>query len=233
MIQLRFSNINFLMAIAVAGAFYLRQFEEAVIVVVLFAIGENLEEYGIKRSKKSLESLVEKTPKTASLKKKEEEVKIEDLKIGDVIIIKPGDMIPMDGNVTYGNSIVDESSITGEPIPKNKYKGDQVYAGTANGSGYLEIEIIRKAKDNTLSKIIDLTYKAAGKKISSQRFIERFAKIYTPVIIVSAILLVTIPVLILKEPFEHWFNQALTLLIISCPCALVTAYTGCGLFRTG
>ena len=130
-------------------------------------------------------------------------------------------MIPMDGNVTYGNSIVDESSITGEPIPKNKYKGDQVYAGTANGSGYLEIEIIRKAKDNTLSKIIDLTYKAAGKKISSQRFIERFAKIYTPVIIVSAILLVTIPVLILKEPFEHWFNQALTLLIISCPCALV------------
>ena len=202
MIRLRFSNINFLMTIAVAGAFYLRQFEEAVIVVVLFAIGESLEEYGIKRSKKSLETLVEKTPKTAILKKKEEEVKIEDLKIGDVIIVKPGDMIPMDGNVTYGNSIVDESSITGEPVPKNKYKGDHVYAGTANGSGYLEIEIIRKAKDNTLSKIIDLTYKAAEKKISSQRFIERFAKIYTPVIIVSAILLVAIPVLILKKPFD-------------------------------
>ena len=118
LIRLRFSNINFLMTIAVAGAFYLRQFEEAVIIVVLFAIGESLEEYGIKRSKKSLESLVEKTPKTALLKKVDSEVNIEELRIGDIIIVKSGDIIPMDGNIIYGNSLVDESSITGGTYSK-------------------------------------------------------------------------------------------------------------------
>jgi len=221
LIRFKFSNINFLMTIAVAGAFYLGQFEEAVIIVVLFAIGESLEDYGIKRSKKSLESLIEKTPKTALLKKEDSEVNIEVLEIGDIIVIKPGDIIPMDGNIIYGNSLVDESSITGEPIPKNKYESDPVYAGTVNGNGYLEIEITGKVKDNTLSKIIDLTYKAAGKKISSQRFIERFAKFYTPAVIITAILIVVVPVFILKNPFDYWFTQALTLLIISCPCALV------------
>ena len=221
LIKFKFSNINFLMTIAVAGAFYLGQFEEAVIIVVLFAIGENLEDYGIKRSKKSLESLIEKTPKTALLKKEDSEVNIEVLEIGDIIVVKPGDIIPMDGNIIYGNSLVDESSITGEPIPKNKYESDSVYAGTVNGNGYLEIEITGKVKDNTLSKIIDLTYKAAGKKISSQRFIERFAKFYTPAVIITAILIVVVPVFILKNPFDYWFTQALTLLIISCPCALV------------
>ncbi len=221
LIRFKFSNINFLMTIAVAGAFYLGQFEEAVIIVVLFAIGESLEDYGIKRSKKSLESLIEKTPKTALLKKEDSEVNIEVLEIGDIIVVKPGDIIPMDGNIIYGNSLVDESSITGEPIPKNKYESDLVYAGTVNGNGYLEIEITGKVKDNTLSKIIDLTYKAAGKKISSQRFIERFAKVYTPAVIITAILIVVVPVFILKNPFDYWFTQALTLLIISCPCALV------------
>ncbi len=221
LIRFKFSNINFLMTIAVAGAFYLGQFEEAVIIVVLFAIGESLEDYGIKRSKKSLESLIEKTPKTALLKKEGSEVNIEVLEIGDIIVVKPGDIIPMDGNIIYGNSLVDESSITGEPIPKNKYESDSVYAGTVNGNGYLEIEITGKVKDNTLSKIIDLTYKAAGKKISSQRFIERFAKFYTPAVIITAILIVVVPVFILKNPFDYWFTQALTLLIISCPCALV------------
>lgn len=221
LIRFKFSNINFLMTIAVAGAFYLGQFEEAVIIVVLFAIGESLEDYGIKRSKKSLESLIEKTPKTALLKKEDSEVNIEVLEIGDIIVVKPGDIIPMDGNIIYGNSLVDESSITGEPIPKNKYESDSVYAGTVNGNGYLEIEITGKVKDNTLSKIIDLTYKAAGKKISSQRFIERFAKFYTPAVIITAILIVVVPVFILKNPFDYWFTQALTLLIISCPCALV------------
>ncbi len=221
LIRFKFSNINFLMTIAAAGAFYLRQFEEAAIIVVLFAIGESLEEYGIKRSKKSLAALIEKTPKTALLKKGGSEVNIEALEIGNIIVVKPGDIIPMDGNIIYGNSLVDESSITGEPIPKNKYKNDPVYAGTVNGNGYLEIEITGKAEDNTLSKIVDLTYKAAGKKISSQRFIERFAKFYTPAVIATAVLIVVVPVLILKNPFDYWFNQALTLLIISCPCALV------------
>jgi len=221
LIKLRFSNINFLMTIAIAGALYLRQFEEAVIIVILFSIGESLEEFGIKRSKKALENLIEKTPKTATLKEGKKEVPIEEIDIAQIIVVKPGDIIPMDGKVVYGNSLVDESSITGEPLPKNKYNDDSVYAGTINGNGYLEVEVLKKAKDNTLSKIAELTYKATDKKISSQKFIEKFAKFYTPIVIGTAILLVIIPFVILKNPFNYWFNQALTLLIISCPCALV------------
>ena len=221
LIKLRFSNINFLMTIAIAGALYLRQFEEAVIIVILFSIGESLEKFGIKRSKKALENLIEKTPKTATLKEGKKEIPIEEIGIAQIIVVKPGDIIPMDGKVVYGNSLVDESSITGEPLPKNKYKDDSVYAGAINGNGYLEVEVSKKAKDNTLSKIVELTYRATEKKISSQRFIEKFAKFYTPIIIGAAILLVTIPVVILKNPFNYWFHQALTLLIISCPCALV------------
>ena len=221
LIKLRFSNINFLMTIAIAGALYMQQFEEAVVIVILFSIGESLEEYGVKRSKKALENLVEKTPKTATLKTEEKEISIEYIDIGQIIIVKPGDIIPMDGKVVYGNSLVDESSITGEPLPKNKYENDLIYAGTINGNGYLEVEVLKKAKDNTLSKIVELTYKAAEKKMTSQKFIEKFAKFYTPIVIGLAILLVVIPVVFLKNPFNYWFNQALTLLIISCPCALV------------
>ena len=220
-IRLKFSNINFLMTIAIAGALYLRQFEEAVIIVILFAIGESLEQFGVKRSQRALKNLIEKTPKTATLKKGEKEIPVKDIGIGQVIIVRPGDMIPLDGVIVYGNSLVDESSITGEPLPKNKYPSNSVYAGTINGNGYLEVKINKKAKDTTLSKIVELTYKATEKKISSQKFIERFAKFYTPFVIIAAILLVIIPVLILRRPFDYWFNQALTLLIISCPCALV------------
>ena len=221
LIKFKFSNINLLMTIAVIGAFYLRQFEEATIIIILFALGDNLEEFGVARSQTALKRLVDSTPKTALVKGKENEVSIEDIEIGETVIIKPGDIIPMDGIVIFGNSLVDEATITGEPLPRNKYLNDAVYAGTINGTGYLEVKVTKKAKDNTLSKIIDLTYKASEKKSSSQKFIEKFAKIYTPVVILASILLVIIPVVILKKPFNYWFTQALTLLIISCPCALV------------
>jgi len=221
LIKLKLSNINLLMTIAVIGAIYLRQFEEAAIIIVLFALGDNLEEFGIQRSQTALKKLIDSTPKTALVKGKEKKVPIEDIEIGEIIIIKPGDIIPMDGIVIFGNSIVDESTITGEPLPRNKYLNDVVYAGTINGSGYFEVKVTKKSKDNTLSKIIDLTYKSSEKKTTSQKFIEKFAKIYTPVIILAAILLVIIPVVLLKKPFNYWFTQALTLLIISCPCALV------------
>lgn len=221
LIRLKFSNINLLMTIAVIGAFYLKQFEEATIIVVLFSISEKLEEFGIKRSQNSLKSLIEKSPKTATVKDKNENIPIDDVNINDIIVIKPGDIIPMDGIITYGNSIVDESTITGEPIPKSKFINEPVYAGTQNGNGYLEVKVIKKAKDNTLSKIIELTYKAAEKKTSSQKFIEKFAKFYTPIVLGIAILLVIIPVFVFKQSFNFWFTQSITLLIISCPCALV------------
>ncbi|MHB1276725.1 MAG: heavy metal translocating P-type ATPase [Candidatus Humimicrobiaceae bacterium] len=221
LIRLKFSNINLLMTIAVIGAFYLRQYEEAVIIVILFSISENLEEFGIKRSQNSLKLLIEKSPKVATVKGKNENIPIENIDINEILIIKPGDTIPMDGIVVFGNSIVDESTITGEPVPKSKFVNNPVYAGTQNGNGYLEIKVTKKSKDNTLSKIIELTYKATEKKTSSQKFIEKFAKFYSPIVILAAILLVIIPIFVFKQPFNYWFTQSLTLLIISCPCALV------------
>lgn len=221
LVRLDFSNINLLMTIATFGAVYLQQFEEAVIIIILFALGDTLEEFGIERSQTALKELIEKTPKSAQIKGKEEKVPIEDIKIGEVIIIKPGDQIPLDGKVVKGSSLVDEATITGEPLPRNKYIGDFVYAGTLNSQGYLEVKVTKKAKDTTLSKIIDLTYKSAEEKSVSQKFIEKFAKIYTPSVVFAALLLVIIPVVFWGKPFNLWFTQALTLLIIACPCALV------------
>lgn len=221
--HLNFANINLLMTIGVFGALYLREFEEAVIIVILFAVAEVLEEFGMSRSQKALEDLVNKTPKTAQLLGKEEKTPIEDIKIGDVIIVKSGDQIPLDGKVVKGSSLIDEATITGEPLPKSKAVGDVVYAATINGSGYLEIEVTKLSKDTTLSKIIDLTFKAGEQKSKSQRFIETFAARYTPSIIVLAILVVAIPVFVLGQPFDKWLAQAITLLVIACPCALVIA----------
>lgn len=221
--RLNFSDINLLMTIGVAGAMYLGEFEEAVIILILFAVAETLEEFGIKRSQKALEELVDKAPKTALLKGKNEKTPIEDIKIGDIVIIKPGDFIPLDGKVVKGASLVDESTITGEPLPRNKQLDDIVYAGTQNGSGYLEISVTKTSKDTTLAKIIDLTFKAGEQKSASQRFIEVFAAKYTPAVLVIAILLVIIPVFFLGQPFDKWFAQAITVLVIACPCALVIA----------
>lgn len=219
--HLRFSDINLLMTIAIFGALYLQEWEEAVIVVILFALGNTLEDFGIERSQSALEALVDNSPKIAQVKGKLSKTPVKEIKIGETVIIKPGDKIPIDGNVTEGSSLVDESTITGEPLPKSKYVGDQVYAGTINGNGYLEIQVTKLAEDSTLSKIIELTYSSAEKKTQSQKFIEKFASYYTPLVIGVSFLLVFIPVVFLGQSFTPWFTQALTLLIIACPCALV------------
>ena len=221
LIRLDFSNMNLLMTIALGGATYLGHFEEAGVIIVLFALGEMLEDFGVTKSQEALQELVEKTPKTAQVKDKEEKVPVETVEVGAVVIVKPGDQIPLDGEVTTGNSLVDETAITGEPLPRSKYPGDPVFAGSINGSGYLEIAVTKKSRDTTLSKIIQLTYQSAERKSHSQRFIEKFAGYYTPSVVLASLLLVLIPVGLLGKPFEPWFIQALTLLIISCPCALV------------
>ncbi|MDA8239201.1 MAG: cation-translocating P-type ATPase [Nitrospiraceae bacterium] len=221
LMKLNFADIDLLMTIAVLGALYLRQFEEAAIIVVLFALGETLEEFGVERSQAALKGLIDKTPKSARIKEKNEEVPIEDVEIGEIMIIKPGDQIPLDGEIIFGNSLLDEATITGEPLPASKYIGDTVYAGTVNMQGYLEAKVIKKAKDSALAKIIELTFRSAEKKASSQKFIERFAEIYTPSIVIASLLLILIPVALLGKPLDPWLTQALTLLIIACPCALV------------
>ena len=221
LIRLDFSNMNLLMTIALGGAIYLGHFEEAGVIIVLFALGEMLEDFGVTKSQEALQELVEKTPKTAQVKDKEEKVPVETVEVGAIVIVKPGDQIPLDGEVTTGNSLVDETAITGEPLPRSKYPGDPVFAGSINGSGYLEIAVTKKSRDTTLSKIIQLTYQSAERKSHSQRFIEKFAGYYTPAVVLTSVLLVLIPVGLLGKPFEPWFIQALALLIISCPCALV------------
>lgn len=218
--KLRFSSINLLMTIAVIGAFAIGKLEEAVIVIILFSIGEVLEDFGIGRSKSAMEELVSKTPKTATLKNGSV-VEVEKVTVDEVILIKHGDVIPLDGIIISGTSLVDEASITGEPLPKTKVVGDQVYAGTVASDGYIEVRVTKLSTDTTIQKIINLTYEAVERKSKNQIFIERFAKFYTPSILLIATLIVVIPVVLLHLPFIFWFTQALTLLIISCPCALV------------
>jgi len=220
-LRLDFSDINLLMTVAILGAVYLGQIEEALIIVVLFSLGEALEDYGMTQSKKSLEALVQSAPKTAFLKEKDKELAVEEIEVGDIIAIKPGDTIPMDGDVIVGSSLVNEAMITGEPLPSQKLPNDRVYAGTSNLNGYMEVRVAKEAKDSTMGKIVNLTYQSIEKKSRSQRFIEIFAKYYTPTVIVVSVLIVVIPVFFLKQPFNIWFGQAITLLVISCPCALV------------
>ncbi len=220
LIKFNFKSINTLMFIAVCGAFYLGQYPEAAIVIVLFTLGEYMEDFGIKKSKSAIESLINNSPKTANVKLSGE-LPVEMVKKGDVVIIKPGDQIPLDGTVTEGTSYVDESTITGEPIPVDKRFGDVVYAGTINKGGYFEFEVTKLSNDSTLSKIIDLTFKSAGKRAETQRFISKFSSYYTPSILVITFLLLVIPVFILNGEFNEWLLMSLTLLVISCPCALV------------
>lgn len=221
LMRFRFSNINLLMTVATFGAIYLGELEEAVIIIVLFAVSEALEEFGITKSQNALEELVDKTPKTALIKGHETKTQIENIAIDDIVVVKPGDYIPLDGVVVKGESLVDESAITGEPLPKNKYIGELVFAGTLNSQGYLEIKVTKTSKDTTLAKIVDLTFQAAERKSQAAKFIEKFAAYYTPTVFVASIFLTAIPVIVLGQPFNTWFPQSLTLLLIACPCALV------------
>lgn len=219
--KLKFSSINLLMTIAVIGAFYLKEFPEAAVVIVLYVLGERLEDIGIENSKSALDELVSKAPKTAFVKSKNENVPIDKIEVGTVIQIKAGEMIPLDGKIISGGSTVDESAITGEPIPKDKHKGDYIFAGTFNKNGFIEIETTKLSADTTFSKIVRLTFEASANKSETQKFIQQFSRYYTPSIIAMAILIFAIPVLLLHLDFNIWLKQSITLLVIACPCALV------------
>lgn len=222
--KLNFKSINLLMTIAVVGAFYLGEYPEAAVVVVLFTLGETLEKFGIATSKSALQALVDRSPKTAAIKRSDGQadiVPLADVNLGDILILKPSDMIAMDAEVVSGASSVDESTITGEPLPKDKHTGDMLFAGTLNLQGYLEAKVTKLAKDSTLTKIIETTFAATKTKAETQKFIETFAGYYTPAIMLIAVLLVAVPTIILGLPFNPWFEQAITILVIACPCALV------------
>ena len=221
LVKLNFSSINLLMTIAVIGAFYLGEYPEAAVVIVLYVLGERLEDIGIENSKSALDELVSKSPKTALVKSSNTEIAIDKIGVGTIIQVKAGDLIPLDGKIISGETTIDEATITGEPIPKDKHAGDNVFAGTLNKNGFIEIETTKLSVDTTFSKIIRLTFEATANKSNTQNFIQQFSKYYTPIIILLGLLIFVIPVFVLHLPLEKWLNQAITLLVIACPCALV------------
>lgn len=222
-------NINLLMTIAAIGAVVIGEPMEAATLIVLFALAEALEGYTTDRARDSLAGLMELAPARALrlADGRTEDVPVEELQVGDVILVRPGERIPMDGVVSAGVSDVNQAPITGESAPVEKGIAAEVYAGTVNGSGALEVCVTRLAADNTLSRIIRLVEEAQSSRAPSQRFIDQFARYYTPVVIIAALLVAIAPPLFFGQPFwetaagHGWFYRALALLVISCPCALV------------
>lgn len=216
----RFLNIDFLVVIAALGALYIDQLPEAAAVVFFFSLSEALEEYGVARSRKALQALLHKAPKQANLIDGTV-MAVDKVAVGTRIAVRPGELIPLDGKVVKGDSAVNESTITGEPLPHNKREGDTVFAGTLNENGYLEIEVTKVSSDSTFSKIVRLVETAQKAKAPSQEFIDRFARFYTPAVVILAFGIAVVPPLVLGAPFMEWFTRALVLLVIACPCALV------------
>jgi Cd2+/Zn2+-exporting ATPase len=216
-------GMNALMTMAIIGAMAIGEWMEAGAVVFLFALAQWLENKSMDRARRSINSLMEKSPEKAHVFKngKIEDVNVKQVEVSDVIAIKPGEYIPMDGIVLKGNSHVDQSTITGESFPVKKSVEDRVYAGTLNKNGYLEVRVDRTSDQSTFSKIIHLVTEAQAKKAPKQAFIDRFARYYTPIVIFLALGIATVPTMLLNQPFETWFYRALVILVIACPCALV------------
>ncbi len=216
-------DMNFLMSVAVAGALAIGEFEEGAIVVFLFSLGNTLQAYTMDKARNAIRMLMDLSPKEANLKKGGRliSVPVSELKKGDIIIVRPGERVSVDGTVINGSSPVDEAPITGESQPADKMPGDRVFAGSINGPGSLEVKTEKLAKDSTLSRIIYLVEEAQAQKAPSQNFVDSFSKIYTPIVIIAAVLISIFPPLFLSLPFADWFYRGLMLLVISCPCALV------------
>ncbi len=219
--RVNFKSINLLMLLAVIGAFYLGKYEEAAVVIVLYTLAEKLEDIGIAKSKSAMEALMAKMPKEVSIKGKPERVPTSQVSVGEIILVKPGEMVALDGEVVDGFSSVDESTITGEPVPMDKTKGDKVFAGTLNNQGYLEVCVTRTESNSAIAKIQELTFQATRTKAQTQKFIEKFSAIYTPVVIAAAGALAIIPPLVFHGDPNLWLLEALSILVIACPCALV------------
>lgn len=216
-------KIELLVTIATFGAFLLGSGEEGALLMILFYLGEYLEEYSLNKSKSSIAKLVKLTPDTALVKHGDHthEKLIKDIKIGDVVVVKPGDKIPVDGIIVKGNTSVDQSSITGESIPVSKKINDEVYASTLNEEGYIEIEVTKDSDDTIFAKIIELIKNSEENKGKINVFIDRFAEVYTPIVVVLAILVAVVPSVFFGLSITEWTYRALTLLVIACPCALV------------
>jgi Cd2+/Zn2+-exporting ATPase len=217
------ADMNFLMSIAVVGAAVIGEWLEAGVVIFLFSIAQLLETYSLERARKAIEKLMDLSPNMARVRRGEDEVEIspDEIDPGEVLLIRPGERIPLDGEVVDGSSHVDQSPITGESKVISKETGQEVFAGTLNREGFLEVRVTKRSSDTTLARIIHMVEEASATRAPSQNFVDRFAKYYTPVVIILALLFATAPPLLFNQPFTPWFYRALVLLVISCPCALV------------
>ncbi len=212
-----------LMCIACVASFIIGHPEEGAAVTFLYYIAEFLEDYAEHRAKKSIKSLVEIAPETARVKvgDSEEIRNVDDVNIGEIVIVKPGDKVPLDGQVIFGSSSINQASITGESVPVLKKIGDEVFSGTVNEDGYLEVVVTKKAKDSVISKIVTLVKRSQLNRSETESLVEKVAKYYTPVMMVAAACVAFIPPLLFGQPLVDWIYKALSLLVISCPCAFL------------
>ncbi len=215
---------NFLMSIATIGAFAIGEFPEAVAVMLFYKIGELFQDYAVDKSRKSISELMNIKPEYANIEKNGtiEKVDPKTVKIGDIIVVKPGEKVPLDGIAIYGTSNLDTKALTGESLPKNVKKNDEILSGTINLNSVLKIKVTKEYNESTVNRILELVENASSKKSKSENFITKFAHYYTPIVVLIAVILAIIPPIIIKEAtFSQWIYKALSFLVVSCPCALV------------
>ena len=214
---------NFLMTIATFGAAAIGQYEEAVAVMLFYQVGELFQNYAVNRSRQSIADLMDICPEYANMEEDGQlkQVDPDDVQVGDIIVIKTGERIPLDGRVVSGESMVDTSALTGESVPRRVAAGDEIISGCVNGSGLLRVEVTKEFEDSTVAKILELVENASSKKAHVENFITRFARYYTPAVVIAAALLAVLPPLFMGQHWAEWVRRACTFLVISCPCALV------------
>lgn len=214
---------NFLMAVATIGAFGVNEYSEAVAVMLFYQVGELFQSYAVNRSRQSISDLMDICPEYANIEEDGQlkQVDPDDVEVGDIIVIKPGEKIPLDGKVVFGESMVDTSALTGESVPRRVKEGDDLVSGCVNGNGLLRAEVTKEFDDSTVAKILELVENASSKKAHVENFITRFARYYTPAVVIGAVVLAVIPPLFAGQSWSEWVRRACTFLVISCPCALV------------
>ena len=214
---------NFLMAVATIGAFGVNEYSEAVAVMLFYQVGELFQSYAVNRSRQSITDLMDICPEYANIEEDGQlkQVDPDDVEVGDIIVIKPGEKIPLDGKVVFGESMVDTSALTGESVPRTVKEGDDLVSGCVNGNGLLRAEVTKEFDDSTVAKILELVENASSKKAHVENFITRFARYYTPTVVIGAVVLAVIPPLFAGQSWAEWVRRACTFLVISCPCALV------------
>lgn len=214
---------NFLMVVATIGALAVKEFPEAIAVMFLYQIGEEFQDIAVGKSRNAIKELMQIKPESANVLRNGEtvEVKPEEVEINEIIVIKPGEKVPLDGRVIKGTSMLDTKTITGESVPKKIVEQELIYSGSINLNSVLEVKVTKKFEDSTVAKILELVEEATSKKAKTEKFITKFAKYYTPIVCFLALGLAIIPTLVFHQEFIEWLYRALTFLVISCPCALV------------